>query len=158
MTGKPTEDGIDIEQIGLLLGRAYYNYLNLLTRLLDETGLSEHCKPGMGSLLFTLWRRDDQTPKEIAESLNVAKSTITRQIDALKKSGLVRTCPDPNDGRGIRVSLTTRAKKLQPDATALAVRVEDLLVQGMTPRQSATLRSLLTTVTGNITEELKNLS
>ncbi|GAA4473591.1 hypothetical protein GCM10023094_07540 [Rhodococcus olei] len=64
--------------------------------------------PACYPLLMLLTRQDDAVRMAtlIAE-LGVEKSTLTRQIDALTRLGLVRRIPDPCDARAKLVELTT---------------------------------------------------
>jgi len=47
---------------------------------------------------------------ELARRLGIAASTLTRNIERLEASGLVRREPDPEDARSSRVALTGRGK------------------------------------------------
>ena len=58
--------------------------------------------------------------KELAEKLNITSGGVTRIVASLEESGILRRDMDPNDRRGINVTLTDKGesvvKKLQ-DAT-----------------------------------------
>ena len=43
---------------------------------------------------------------ELAEHLHLDLSTVSRQVTQLRQRGLVRTCPDPADGRSQQLTLT----------------------------------------------------
>ncbi len=88
-------DGVDdLDQIGFLLGRAYYSYVGLLQQWLESAGLAGHLKPGMGSLLFALFREDGRTITEIADELQLAKSMMTGMVARMRESGLIISIGD----------------------------------------------------------------
>ncbi|WP_137724997.1 MarR family winged helix-turn-helix transcriptional regulator [Prescottella subtropica] len=57
--------------------------------------------------LLTILARGDAVPmSELVTDLAVEKSTLTRQIDAVVRLGLVERRPDPHDARARLVALT----------------------------------------------------
>ncbi len=144
-------------QISLLLGRAYYSYLGMLGRFLKEKGLDKQLRPGIGNLLFALYREDDLTATEIGERLGLARSTMARLVNKVRKLDLVTTRPDPNDGRAIRISLTETARGLMPDCFELANRIEGTLCRGFSQKEREVFTDLLLRTITNITEELNTM-
>ncbi len=144
-------------QISLFLGRAYYSYLGMLGRLLKARKLDKQLKPGIGNILFALFREDDRTATEIGASLGLARSTMARLVDKVRQLGLVTTRPDPDDGRAVRISLTQEARSLMPDCFELANYIESIICRGFTPKERETFADLLLRATANITDELKAL-
>ncbi len=57
----------------------------------------------------------------LADRLNLDGSTVTRQVTALEKDGLVRRAPDPRDGRGTVIAPTDKGLA-QVDAVRKARR------------------------------------
>jgi len=49
---------------------------------------------------------DGARPKDLADHLGVSRAAVTTFIQRLESRGLVETTPDPDDDRGVRVSLT----------------------------------------------------
>lgn len=147
-----------LDQIGFLLGRAYYSYVGLLQQRLEEIGLAEHVKPGMGSLLFALFRQDNRTISEIAKELQLAKSTMTGMVSRMRAAGLLTTQSDQNDGRAQRLRLTPLAQSLKPKCQKLAVKMERLLGQKLMPEAREQFRVSLATVTRTIADELQTKS
>lgn len=145
----------DLDQIGFLLGRAYYSYIGLLERWLDEAGLSEHCKPGMGSLLFALFREEDRTITEVARELQLAKSTMTTMVARMKRAGLITVRPDPADARASRLRLTPLARSLEKRCRGVAGRMERFLCHNMSEPEQEHFRTVLTRVTRALAESLQ---
>lgn len=147
---------IELDQFGFLLGRAYYSYIGLLQNWLDETGLSEHLKPGMGSLLFALFREDGRRLVDVATELRVAKSTMTGMVARMRDAGLIRLEDDEADGRSCRLWLTKEARNLEPTCRRLAIEMETLLGSRLTAAERRTFRKALTLVTATISEQLES--
>jgi len=47
------------------------------------------------------------SPKRLASAMQVTKGAMTNTITKLEKRGFITICPDPEDGRGKQVSLTS---------------------------------------------------
>jgi DNA-binding MarR family transcriptional regulator len=144
----------DLSQIGFLLGRAYYSYMGFLEHLLKETGLGDHIQPGMGSLLFALFREDDRTISEVARELQLARSTMTGMVARMKQARLIRVVKCRQDSRAVRLRLTPLARSLEPRCQDLAARVERILSGDLSATESRDLRRSLTTVIGTINARL----
>jgi len=52
------------------------------------------------------------TPTQLQSSLMLTKGGVTKCISRLEEVGLVRRLPDPSDGRGVQVQMTSRARAL----------------------------------------------
>lgn len=151
-SGKPDS------QISLLLGRAYYSYLGMLGRHLKARKLDKKLKPGIGTVLFALFREDDLTATEIGMKLGLARSTMARLVEKVRQLGLVNTRPDPEDGRAVRLSLTPEARDLMPECFELANHIESTICRGFSPKERDTFGDLLLRATANINEELESLA
>jgi DNA-binding MarR family transcriptional regulator len=128
--------------------------MGFLEHLLDETGLGEHIKPGMGSLLFALFREDDRTISEVARELQLARSTMTGMVARMKKARLISVVKCRQDSRAVRLRLTPLARVLEPRCHELAARVERILSGDLTDPESRELRRSLSTVIGTINAQL----
>jgi DNA-binding MarR family transcriptional regulator len=51
------------------------------------------------------------SPKALNRTLAITSGGLTKSIDRLEKTRLVRRSPDPNDGRGVLVSLTGKGRR-----------------------------------------------
>jgi len=144
-----------MQQVGLLLGRSYYSYLQLMAGLLAQMDLSDKLKPGMTNVLYVLWERDDRTMGEITQRLQLSKSTLTRLVRSVEVAGLVETRRDPEDRRSIRVKLTPQASALKDSAYELGRRVESILVEDLEEGEAETLRRLLTKMNETIARRVE---
>ncbi len=63
---------------------------------------------------------DGWPPARIAAALQLAKGAITNTVQRLEERGLVRSEPDPDDGRGKRIFITAAGRKRRAAAVASA--------------------------------------
>jgi DNA-binding MarR family transcriptional regulator len=62
-------------------------------------------------LVSLVGRRGALRPSEISAALFLDRSTVSRQIDAAARLGLVERVPDPDDARAVIVRLTPAAQE-----------------------------------------------
>jgi DNA-binding MarR family transcriptional regulator len=74
---------------------------------------------------------DGARPKEIAESLGVSRAAATTFVQRLEAKGLVETTPDPEDDRGVRVTLTRRGLEVLLRVGQLERRLAARAIDGM---------------------------
>lgn len=99
-----------------------------------------------------LWREDGRTQADLATALAVEPPTITKMLQRMEAAGLVTRKPHPEDRRAQRVYVTARGKRLQQKVDRLWAQLATRAVAGLSERQQASLRSMLETVTDNLTE------
>jgi DNA-binding MarR family transcriptional regulator len=84
----------------------------LLMRLGEATRRSTDVKPhrALDRAAYVILRRLQQdgslNVSALAAGLNLDGSTVTRQVTALQKDGLIERRPDPRDGRGTVIEAT----------------------------------------------------
>jgi DNA-binding MarR family transcriptional regulator len=133
-------------EINTALVRAARAHRVAAAQLLGEVGLH----PGQEVLLMELWQGDGRTQAELAEALAVEPPTITKMLQRMEAAGLVQRKPHPDDRRAQRVFLTARGKRLQQKVDRLWAQLATRAVAGMSDRQQATFKSMLGTVTDNL--------
>lgn len=78
-------------------------------------------------ILLAAKQRRAPTQRELAEAVGIGSPTMTRHLDNLEVSGLVRRRRDPEDRRAMRVELTTEGEqafhRLRGAATAFDERL-----------------------------------
>jgi DNA-binding MarR family transcriptional regulator len=57
-----------------------------------------------------------RSPQDLARALQVTKGAMTNTLKRLEARGLVEVRPDPDDGRGKRVTLTDAGSKVRNEA------------------------------------------
>jgi DNA-binding MarR family transcriptional regulator len=83
------------------------------------------------------------TPGELARSTMVTSGGMTKRLDRLEASGLVRREPDPDDRRGALISLTDEGRALVDRAVEEHLANEERLLAGLPPARRGQLASLL---------------
>jgi DNA-binding MarR family transcriptional regulator len=79
-------------------------------RLRQEAG--GELTPSQTATLATIERHGPLTPSELAKLEQVKRPTATRIIGWLEGAGLVRRTPDPADGRGALIAITSEGRGL----------------------------------------------
>lgn len=83
------------------------------------------------------------TPGALLRATLVTSGTMTNRVDRLADAGLVRREPDPQDRRGVLVTLTPTGRARVDAALADLVKHEQALLDGLSPADRATLADLL---------------
>jgi DNA-binding MarR family transcriptional regulator len=83
------------------------------------------------------------SPSALLRATLVTSGTMTNRIDRLAESGLVSRRSDPQDKRGVLVTLTARGRKAADAALAELLRSERRLLTGLDAAQRAELAALL---------------
>jgi DNA-binding MarR family transcriptional regulator len=117
----------------------------LVRRILEEGS------PGPGGalpystrvLLRWLEMGGRRRPQDVARFLSVTPSAATQMVGRLKRRGLVRAQPDPEDGRAELLSLTAKGAALVRNETKLeASRMEGFLARVPEPRRRVLAQGL----------------
>jgi len=83
------------------------------------------------------------SPKDVGVSLLFSSGGLTKLLERLETRGLVAREPDPNDGRGVLVSLTPAGRDLQDRAMRAHQVNEEELLTPLTRAQRENLNSIL---------------
>src|ERR1700735_5183368 len=83
------------------------------------------------------------SPGALLRATLVTSGTMTNRIDRLAEAGLVSRHPDPQDKRGVLVTLTARGRAVVDAALEDLLRSERVLLTGLDRGQRRELASLL---------------
>lgn len=83
------------------------------------------------------------TPGQLIRETHVTSGTMTNRVDRLALRGAVTREPDPNDGRGVLVSLTPRGLAMVDAALETLVGLEASLLSQWAPEDRQQLASYL---------------
>lgn len=94
-----------------------------------------------GVLNHLLRVNDAPTPRTLARSFQVPKTTMTHTLSGLARHGLIRFEPNPRDGRSKCVRITEAGRRFHgdaiaaigPDLAALAARIDTAHLAGTLP-------------------------
>jgi DNA-binding MarR family transcriptional regulator len=98
---------------------------------------------GQQFVLGCLWERDGLTPGQIATRIGVEAPTVTRAVQRMTTSGLVRSDPDERDGRRVRVWLTRKGERLQGVVPGVSRRLQEDALSLLSTEERITLNDLL---------------
>jgi DNA-binding MarR family transcriptional regulator len=87
-------------------------------------------------------------PSEIAATLGIPRSSVTRRIQELQRAGKIDIEPDPSDGRSYRISLTQHGRA---ELDALAAKGGELFaawISGWSSEEIRTFSALARRLTG----------
>ncbi|MFG1837946.1 MarR family winged helix-turn-helix transcriptional regulator [Micromonospora sp. NPDC049175] len=84
-----------------------------------------------------------QNVSALAARLNLDGSTVTRQVSALQRDGLITRTPDPSDGRGTVISPTTAGLQRMAAVQAARTRLYGDMLADWTTEDRSTLAVLL---------------
>jgi len=94
----------------------WINRLSSLTRKELQKRFAAHGEnvtPEEWTLLMQLWKRDDQSPGELADSTIRDRTTMTRLLDGMLRKELICREPSAKDRRKIRVWLSPLGKQME---------------------------------------------
>jgi DNA-binding MarR family transcriptional regulator len=83
------------------------------------------------------------TPTELSRSMMISSGAMTYRLDQLEARGLLRRRPDPDDRRGVLVTLTPEGRRLVDDTVAAHLRNESRVLAALTPAERKSLAGLL---------------
>ena len=90
---------------------------------------------------------------QLAAATHVTSGTMTNRIDRLEARGFVVREADPDDRRGVRVTLTGEGRTSVDGALADLVRSEAQVLRGLSTADQRALAGLLRSLTGSFSEE-----
>lgn len=96
------------------------NMLNKKYEKLQRNNIQQlELTPTQHFILRELWRSDGQQFKDLAETCNCSRSTITGVVDTMEKKELVSREANPDDRRSLLVKLTEKGKGLKKQTPPL---------------------------------------
>jgi|JI7StandDraft_1071085.scaffolds.fasta_scaffold12754_3 DNA-binding MarR family transcriptional regulator len=140
------------------VGRVYYAYVGLLERVLVEQQLDHILRPGMGVVLFALYKKDHVSIKELAEYSQLACSTLTGVLQRMEVAGLITRSRDAVDGRLVRVALTKLGRQLESKCREVAHRMTAISEQSIGIGNVESCTQLLRNLASGYRLEEQNLS
>ena len=133
----------------------------MLMRLAEASRRSTGLKPhrALDRAAYVILRHLEQDGPQnvsaLAARLNLDGSTVTRQVTALQRDGLVERHRDPRDGRGTVIEPTQKGLT-QVNAVRLARRaLYDKMLHNWTPEERAELARSLERLTTSIDEYVR---
>ncbi len=102
------------------------------------------------SVLYHLWKEDGQSQQQLCAATFRDKPSITRLVDNLEKSKLVKRVASKNDRRSNLIFLTNDAKNLEQKTMEVANRTLNESLEGVNNEQIETAKVVLQMVYDNL--------
>ncbi|MGN6341079.1 MAG: MarR family winged helix-turn-helix transcriptional regulator [Ginsengibacter sp.] len=102
------------------------------------------------SVLYHLWKQDGQSQQQLCEATFRDKPSITRLVDNLEKSKLVKRVASKNDRRSNIIFLTKEAKNLEQTTMEVANLTLNEALEGVTKEQIEIAKEVLQIVYENL--------
>jgi DNA-binding MarR family transcriptional regulator len=94
----------------------------------------------------------DVSPSRVADVTKMDKVRVSRAVDSLVRSGLLKMTTDTKDGRIRRLTMTAKGKGVHAKAAELAKTHESMLLSGFTSEEVRKLGSLLARLSNYATQ------
>jgi DNA-binding MarR family transcriptional regulator len=107
-------------------------------------------EPGWHDVLATLRRTGPPyqlRPSDFTGSLMLTSSGTTKRLDRLERAGLIERAPDPDDRRGVLITLTDAGHELIDRVTEAHMANEARLLEGLSAAERDRLAALLRKLT-----------
>lgn len=104
-------------------------------------------------LYFVDYDKGDLSSAQLSRRFSMTPQSMNELVGVLEKKKLLKKTVDPSHRRILRLSLTTKGKKLLSDCNATLDSVEEILLKGLSPTETQTLRNLI----GKILEASKEI-
>lgn len=112
-----------------------------------ETVYREHgLEPGWHDVLATLRRTGPPyqlRPSDFTGALMLTSSGTTKRLDRLERAGLIERSPDPDDRRGVMITLTKAGHELIDRVTEAHLANEARILGGLSAAERERLAGLL---------------
>ena len=108
------------------------------------------------SVLYQLWKKDEQSQQELCTSTFRDKPSITRLVDNLEKLELVKRVPDESDRRVNKVVLTKAGQKLQDQTMQMAEETLNEALAGVPSELVEICKQVLQTVYDNLNQSYEH--
>ncbi|MFI6643545.1 MarR family winged helix-turn-helix transcriptional regulator [Streptomyces sp. NPDC050504] len=115
-------------------------------KLLKSAGIY----PGQEFLMLHLWAEGPARQSELIKAVALDPSTVTKMLQRLEQTGLVRRSPDPADRRAVLVEATEQSCALRYAVQEAWLRLEEYTLDGLDEGERAELARLLGKVEGNL--------
>ncbi|HEX9521123.1 MAG TPA: MarR family transcriptional regulator [Streptosporangiaceae bacterium] len=135
---------LDISPIGVI-GRISRLSREIELRL-EPVYATSGLEPGWYDVLATLRRAGPPyqlRPTDFAASLMLTSSGTTKRLDRLEAAGHITREPDPNDRRGVLITLTASGRSLIDEAAVQHMANEHRILSGLTREEQRQLADLL---------------
>lgn len=102
-----------------------------LTEVLRPFGLSF----AQFSMIDLIDKSGHQYPSSLARKLDIETSTMASTLKRAERDGFILRSPDPNDARGVIVTISDHSRDILPEARSAVHAVEQRCVKGVSGKE-----------------------
>lgn len=110
--------------------------------------------PEQWFILNKLSHEDGQSQVELGEAIFADRPNVSRMLNALESSGLVRRGASGDDGRRLVVSLTSQGRKVHDRFAALVPSARERVFEGITAEDVRTVERVLAKLEKNLERDM----
>ena len=123
-----------------LIKRAEIEVTSRMSRAFEELDIT----PIQFTILYFVdYDKGDLSSAQHSRRFSMTPQSMNELVTVLERKKLLKKSVDPAHKRILRLSLTAKGKKLLMDCNAALDHLEDSLLQGLTPIETNTFRSLI---------------
>ena len=127
-----------------LLAKAYQKAHSSFKQKLAPFGIT----PVQHLILAVLSEKEFLSPAEISDQIAMDGATLSGVLDRMTEAGLIKKEENPGDRRSIRVSLTSRAKRMREDLAEQRRAINEELTARLSLEERLLLKRMLRDLKG----------
>jgi DNA-binding MarR family transcriptional regulator len=131
--------GYLVRDTHLAVGRA-------LRRRLQDYGMTT----GQYYFMRALWIEEGLSQRELSQRVGTTEPTTASALRLLERKGLVRRVRNRKDRRTINLSPTPKGRNLKNELLTMAIRINDVATEGLTPDDLAAIKRLMQAMKANL--------
>jgi len=139
-----------VDELSTRVFRAFLNALRLHRQLMMTTLAARDTHPGQAICLRFLSANDGVTQRDLADSLHLARPTVSKMLQAMERAGAIERRPDEHDQRLTRVHLTPAGHELETGLRAVSAATINETVGALPERDRRELERLLDALSASI--------
>jgi DNA-binding MarR family transcriptional regulator len=118
----------------------------IVSRWLDKHGISIP----IYRALVVLRDGEVRSLKELAQIISVEQSTLSRQLTAMARRGLITRYRPEDNGRIVRIEITDEGRALVEDLNPFLDGLEKVMLEGISPQVADDLKDALAQIERNL--------
>lgn len=140
------------ESTGFLVARVAHQLQQQVQEFLDEAGIDMTAQE-ITILTVVAHLQEPEQMKRLAEKCGRDATTVSRQIGALEKAGLVKRSPSADDGRFNVVSITKKGQRLVERTIPMTLALKKQAMSGISAADAKALPRALMQMLSNLDSE-----
>jgi MarR family transcriptional regulator, temperature-dependent positive regulator of motility len=111
---------------------------------------------GQFPVMMLLYREQNIMQETFVRHYHLDKGTIARAVKKLEDAGYIRRIMDPDNRRAVRLFLTEKGERVEPELKAIDQEWEDRVCAGLSPEERGRLNTLMRIVAENSYKSMQN--